>query len=129
MRALLLALTPTALVYADSIIPFSYAKSAGGGLAGLGGGCFPGSERYASTKQPSLSAGDTAYVCININGVVTSMYNLVVDQYTAISVTGCAFSERSLPQKEKNARAHFFGFSHTPAGPQQTTPPQTTRAT
>ena len=43
----------------------------------------------STSSSVKLTSGSKAYLCININGVVTSMYNVVVDQYTAISLVGC----------------------------------------
>jgi hypothetical protein len=38
-------------------------------------------------------------LCININGKVTSMFNLQVDQYTALTLTGSACAvPRALPR-------------------------------
>ena len=57
-------------------------------------GCYPNSAQYAGLSAlgapttPKLSLGSTAYLCLNINGKVTSMYNVVVDQYSAISLVG-----------------------------------------
>ena len=64
-----------------ALVPFSYSAYTFGCQPNVGSG---------STTAVSLSAGNTAYVCLNINGKVTSIYNVVVDQYTAISVTGSA---------------------------------------
>ena len=50
----------------DAVAPFSYASAVGG--------CYPGSQGKAATFAPSLTSGDTAYVCININGKVTSLF-------------------------------------------------------
>ena len=44
-----------------------------------------------SGASKSYAAGDTAYVCINFNGAVKGFFNVVVDQFTAISVAGCAW--------------------------------------
>ena len=64
-----------------ALVPFSYSAYTFGCQPNVGSG---------SSTSVSLSAGNTAYVCLNINGKVTSIYNVVVDQYTAISVTGSA---------------------------------------
>ena len=38
----------------------------------------------------AYAVGDTAYLCITLNGQVVSMYNVVVDKFTAIALQGCA---------------------------------------
>lgn len=65
-----------------ALVPFSYSAYTFG--------CQPNVVSGSTTTSVSLTAGNTAYVCLNINGKVTSIYNVVVDQYTAISVTGSA---------------------------------------
>lgn len=40
-------------------------------------------------KRESLAIGDTAYLCVNINGVMTSFFNVKVDEFSAISFQGC----------------------------------------
>jgi len=46
-------------------------------------------------KSASMSAayavGDRAYLCITLNGLVVSMYNVVVDKFTAIALQGSNF--------------------------------------
>ncbi len=69
-----------------------------GGLAGLVPfsypeypfGCRPNAASLTSGSTVSLAAGNTAYVCVTINGKVTSIFNVVVDQYTAVTVSGSA---------------------------------------
>lgn len=52
-------------------------------------GCRPGMETYTGpTPSYSLRTGNTAYLCVSLNGKVTSIFNVVVDQYSAISLTG-----------------------------------------
>ena len=54
-------------------------------------------ESYSSSAGApsySLLMGQTAYLCISLNGKVTSLFNVVVDQYTAISLTGSAWMGR-----------------------------------
>ena len=133
--AVLLAALPLSLLAQNvGILPFSYAASAGG----TGGGCFPNSNGLSVTKNPSLTIGSTAYLCININGVVTSMYNLVVDQYSAISVSGSACAPAIVPlfpfaSKVKEIVVPLTLLSPHAAPPphaqQATTPPRRTRAT
>jgi len=62
------------------LVPFSYAA--------YPFGCRPNAAYLTAGSTVSLAAGQTAYVCLNINGKVTSIYNVVVDQYTAITVSG-----------------------------------------
>lgn len=40
-------------------------------------------------ESPSLAGGDTAFVCLSFNGKTSSVYQLKVDQYTALQVVGC----------------------------------------
>ena len=65
-----------------ALVPFSYSAYTLG--------CRPNVDSSTSSSV-SLTAGNTAYVCININGKVTSMFNVVVDQYTALTVSGSAY--------------------------------------
>ena len=60
-------------------------------------GCRTGMESYtASAAAPSysLKSGSTAYLCLTFNGRVTSLFNVVVDQYTALSISGSAYGKR-----------------------------------
>ena len=52
------------------------------------------------------AVGNTAYLCITLNGQVVSMYNVVVDRFTAIALQGCALSgdaARRLPSPRRGA--------------------------
>lgn len=40
-------------------------------------------------QATSFGIGDETYVCININGKVTSIYNVVTDAFAAISISAC----------------------------------------
>lgn len=63
-------------VASDSPQPFTYPFTA----------CeVPGASR-------SLAAGETTYVCLNINGVVTSIYNVVVDSFHAVALQGSNYA-------------------------------------
>jgi hypothetical protein len=69
-------------------IPFSYPAV----------GCYPNSQGQSPTFAPRLKAGEPAFVCININGKVTSIFNVVVDQYTALTLSGSACAAPRAPQ-------------------------------
>ena len=43
----------------------------------------------AGQASPSLASGDAAFVCLSFNGQTTSVFQLKVDQYTALQVVGC----------------------------------------
>lgn len=106
----------------STILPFSYTLPGGG----AGAGCFPnsapnGRPNYA---QPALTIGSQAYVCININGKVTSMFNIKVDQYTAVTLAGSACTP--LRGHPRYRGAVFFFIS--PATPPTSAPPPHTRA-
>ena len=36
------------------------------------------------------AVGNTAYLCITLNGRVVSMFNVLVDKFTALALSGCA---------------------------------------
>jgi len=47
----------------------------------------------ASGNQNPAAAytiGNTAYLCITLNGRVVSMFNVIVDKFTALALSGCA---------------------------------------
>lgn len=85
-RTLGLALAGATLTAAQTSLSFSYPYA-----AGLG--CFPNAANaFGTVSRPVLAKGDTAYVCLNINGAVTSLYNIVADQFSAISVMGLNYA-------------------------------------
>jgi hypothetical protein len=81
LRAVVLILALGAASRA-ALVPFSYPQ--------YPFGCAPNAASLTSPSV-SLAAGNTAYVCLTINGRITSIFNVVVDQYTAITVGGSAF--------------------------------------
>ncbi len=66
-----------------ALVPFAYPQ--------YPFGCRPNAASLTSASSVSLAAGNTAYVCLTINGVVTSIFNVVVDQYTALTLSGSAW--------------------------------------
>jgi hypothetical protein len=78
---LIAALVGTCLGLAGQIGTFNYASA-------YPHGCRPGMEGLYAAPSYSLRTGNTAYLCISLNGKVTSIFNVVVDQYSAISLTG-----------------------------------------
>lgn len=52
--------------------------------------CFP-SHGSPVAKRESLAIGDTTFICVNINGVITSLFNIRVDEFSAISFQGCKY--------------------------------------
>lgn len=41
------------------------------------------------SDDPALAVGEKSYVCIIVNGKVTTLFNVEVDRFSAISVQGC----------------------------------------
>ena len=42
-----------------------------------------------SSATQSFAQGETSYLCINFNGKTKSIFTVTVDQFAAISVSGC----------------------------------------
>ena len=60
-------------------------------------------------ENPSLAGGDAAFVCLSFHGKTTSVFQLKVDQYTALQVVGCecrgaAGRDRARPGARGGAR-------------------------
>jgi hypothetical protein len=87
----------------------------------------------AGMEDPSLAIGSTAYVCLSFNGATTSVWQLKVDQFTALQVIGCEWARRlgvnggcrpGLPRGEVGCASHLVDVgltaaarSHLPARP------------
>lgn len=84
--ALLILLSPPRVGEAATVSMASAMNYAGA----YPGGCNPNVVATSTPTTPALAYGDSAYVCLNINGKMTSIYNVVVDQYTAVTAIGSA---------------------------------------
>lgn len=51
--------------------------------------CAPASQNADPGRR--FVVGETAYLCLNINGRTTAFFNVVVDMFSAIEVQGCAY--------------------------------------
>lgn len=54
----------------------------------------------AGQEDPSLAIGSTAYVCLSFNGATTSVWQIKVDQFTALQVIGCECGARLGVERE-----------------------------
>jgi len=44
-----------------------------------------------SSATQTFAQGETSYLCINFNGKTKAIFTVTVDQFAAISVSGCEF--------------------------------------
>jgi len=42
-------------------------------------------------SQDAFAIGETTYICININGKVTSIFNVATDTFAAINIAACKY--------------------------------------
>ena len=92
LAALVLAASPRA---AEPILSMASAGNYNPAIPGsyYPFGCVPNVGALGATPSTTPTAvayGETTYLCLTINGRMTSIYNVVVDQYTAVTAIGSA---------------------------------------
>lgn len=92
LAALLLAASPRA---AEPVLSMATAGNYNPAIPGsfYPFGCVPNTGALGaipSTTPKAVAYGETTYLCLTINGKMTSIYNVVVDQYSAVTVLGSA---------------------------------------